>query len=233
MLTDDLGAVASTVDGIPVGMGRAPGRSVLEGAFALLEVLAEADSGAGLGLTEAAHRAGLPKSTAHRLLEQMCGVGAVERFFRGYVVGPLAGRLVQGRGRLYARIRAATGKPAIRLAKLARADVAVCVPAGAEVVVVAAFAGHSARLPALCPGTVLPPSTAVAGVLLGGGSIIDQAPAESSGLGFAAAPISSPDGRVVAAMGLLTGPSSDLPLMRQLVDAAALEAGHELADLAC
>ncbi|MGK4591321.1 helix-turn-helix domain-containing protein [Amycolatopsis sp. w19] len=217
MLTDD---VTGTVGGIPMGMARVPGRSVLEGAFALLEVLAAADAGAGLGLTEAAHRAGLPKSTAHRLLEQMCGIGAVERLLRGYVVGPLAGRLVQGRGRLHARIRAAAGKPAIRLAKLTRTDVAVCVLAGSDVLVVAAVSGHSASVPAVSPGTVLPSSTAVAGVLLGGAAH------------GAAAPIRCPEGRIVAAIGLLTVPARDLAVMRRLVDAAAMEAGHELTESA-
>lgn len=220
MLTDDLSGVAGAGGGMPMGMTRVPGRSVLEGAFALLEVLAAADAGAGLGLTEAAQRAGLPKSTAHRMLEQMCEIGAVERLFRGYVVGPLAGRLVQGRGRLHARIRAAVGRPAIRLAKLTRADVVVCVLAGSEVVVVAAVSGHSARVPAVSPGTMLPSSAAVAGVLLGGAAR------------GAAAAIRCPEGRAVAAIGLLATPANDLQLMRQLVDAAALEAGHELAESA-
>jgi DNA-binding IclR family transcriptional regulator len=256
MLTDgdDLCATG-TAGGVPMSIGRSPGRSVLEGAFALLEALAEAEAGVGLGLTEAANRAGLPKSTAHRLLEQMCGIGAVERLFRGYVVGPLAGLLVQGRGRLHARIRFAVGGPAIRLAKLARADVAVCVLSGPEVVVVATFAGHSARLPIVYPGTVLPPATAVARVLLSGAHraehvvsggelpspcsdvVVEGVVIESElvlpGISCAAAPIYSPGGRVVAAIGVLSASARNLPQLGQLVFAAAAEAGHQLAEQTC
>ncbi|WIV55922.1 helix-turn-helix domain-containing protein [Amycolatopsis nalaikhensis] len=127
MLTDgsDLRLTETDAEG---DAGRARGRSVLAGAFALLEVLADAE--AELGLTEVARRAGLPKSTSHRLLEQLCGMGAVEHRIRGYGVGPMFGRLCEGRGRTHAWIRAAVGRPAVRLAKLTRTDVVVGVLSG-------------------------------------------------------------------------------------------------------
>jgi DNA-binding IclR family transcriptional regulator len=206
---------------------------VLAGAFALLAVLADAE--AELGLTEAARRAGLPKSTAHRLLEQLCGIGAAEHRRRGYGVGPLVGRLGMERGRLHARIGAAVGKSALRLAKLSRTDVVVCVLSGADVVVVATYAGHSARVPAVRPGAVLPPSTPMAGVLLNSAGLGPVEPPwtrqdqEPAGLSGAAAPIRDPDGRVVAAIGALNSSGQDLPWLRQLVMVAAVEAGRELA----
>jgi len=206
--------------------GRAPGRSVLAGAFALLEALADAQ--AELGLTEAARRAGLPKSTAHRLLEQLCGMGAAEHRIRGYGVGPMFGRLCEGRDRGHAWIRAAAGRPAVRLAKLSRTDVVVCVLSASEVLVVATFAGHSARLPVVRPGTVLPSPTPLAEVLLG--ECGTGAGPEVAGRSCAAAPIHAPDGRVVAALGVLSPSPGELPRLRPLVAIAAAEAGRELAD---
>ncbi|MEV6876179.1 helix-turn-helix domain-containing protein [Amycolatopsis sp. NPDC051128] len=208
---------------------RAPGRSVLAGAFALLEVLAAAE--AELGLTEVARRAGLPKSTAHRLLEQLCGMGAAEHRIRGYGVGPMFGRLCEGRGRVHAWIRAAVGRPAIRLAKLSRTDVVVCVLSGSEVLVVATFAGHSARLPVVRPGTVLPSPTPPAQVLLGGDAGSpprDVLAGVVAGRSCAAAPIHAPDGRVVAALGVLSASVGELARLRHLVLTAAAEAGREL-----
>jgi len=210
---------------------RAPGRTVLSGAFALLEALAGAEG--DLGLTEAAKRAGLPKSTAYRLLEQMCEIGAAEHRSRGYGVGPLVGWLGKGRGHVHASIRDAVGKAAIRLAKLSRADVVVCVPSGAEVVVVATYAGHSARLPAVRPGTVLPPSAPLAEVLNDDraepGAFLSAGQADT--LSCAAAAIHSHDGRIVAGIGVLTSSAKDLSWLGQLVTIAAVEAGRQLAGM--
>ena len=228
MLTDgsDLRLTDADADAVSEGdAGRARGRSVLAGAFALLEVLADADS--ELGLTEAARRAGLPKSTSHRLLEQLCGMGAVEHRIRGYGVGPMFGRLCEGRGRTHAWIRAAVGRPAVRLAKLSRSDVVVGVSSGSEVLVVATFAGHSARLTVVRPGTVLPSPTPLAEVLLDGADAA-LGPGLVAGLSCAAAPINAPDGRVVAALGVLSSCPGELARLRHLVVIAAAEAAREL-----
>ena len=64
----------------------ASGRTVLDGAFSVLDALARADE--GLGLTALARSSGLAKSSAHRLAEQLLTLGAVERFDQRYFVGP-------------------------------------------------------------------------------------------------------------------------------------------------
>ncbi|MER6899719.1 helix-turn-helix domain-containing protein, partial [Amycolatopsis sp. NPDC000740] len=54
-------------------MKRKAGRGVLEGAFLLLEELARNGEA---GPTQLAAATGLHKATAHRLLDQLVGVGA-------------------------------------------------------------------------------------------------------------------------------------------------------------
>src|SRR5271170_2552034 len=62
------------------------GRGVLDGAFAVLDALADADE--GLGLTALARVSGLAKSSAHRLSEQLVTLGALQCFAHRYYVGP-------------------------------------------------------------------------------------------------------------------------------------------------
>jgi len=71
----------------------ASGRTVLDGAFAVLDALAHADE--GLGLTALARSSGLAKSSAHRLAEQLLTLGAVECFDHRYFVGPRMLRIGQ------------------------------------------------------------------------------------------------------------------------------------------
>jgi DNA-binding IclR family transcriptional regulator len=71
----------------------AGGRRVLEGAFSVLDALADADE--GLGLTALARASGLAKSSAHRLAGQLVMLGAVERFNHRYFVGPRMMRIGQ------------------------------------------------------------------------------------------------------------------------------------------
>lgn len=71
----------------------ASGRTVLDGAFSVLDALARADE--GLGLTALARSSGLAKSSAHRLAEQLLTLGAVERFDQRYFVGPRMLRIGQ------------------------------------------------------------------------------------------------------------------------------------------
>jgi len=71
----------------------APGRGVLEGAFAVLEALAHADE--GLGLTALARASGLAKTSAHRLAEQLITLGAVQYVEHCYYVGPQMLRIGQ------------------------------------------------------------------------------------------------------------------------------------------
>src|SRR5271155_2205120 len=69
------------------------GRTVLDGAFSVLDALAYADE--GLGLTALARESGLAKTSAHRLAEQLVTLGAVERFSHRYFVGPRMMRIGQ------------------------------------------------------------------------------------------------------------------------------------------
>jgi IclR family acetate operon transcriptional repressor len=71
----------------------ASGRTVLDGAFAVLDTLAEADE--GLGLTALARASGLAKSSVHRLAEQLVAIGAVQCFDHRYYVGPRMLRIGQ------------------------------------------------------------------------------------------------------------------------------------------
>ena len=69
------------------------GRGVLDGAFAVLEALANAPD--GLGLTALARASGLAKTSAHRLAEQLVTLGAVQCIEYRYYVGPRVERIGQ------------------------------------------------------------------------------------------------------------------------------------------
>ncbi|WP_131741912.1 helix-turn-helix domain-containing protein [Actinomadura roseirufa] len=71
----------------------AKGRGVLESAFAVLEELGRLEEA---GLSQLAGATGLPKTTTHRLLGQLAGLGAVHRLADGrYQIGARAFRLGQ------------------------------------------------------------------------------------------------------------------------------------------
>ena len=80
------------VSGRP-GAGACTGRGVLEGAFAVLEALADTEN--GLGLTALARASGLAKTSAYRVAEQLVDLGAVQRVDRHYLIGPRIGRIGQ------------------------------------------------------------------------------------------------------------------------------------------
>lgn len=69
------------------------GRSVLDGAFAVLDALGRAD--AGLGLSDLTRDSGLAKASAYRLAEQLVSLGAVRRHERRYYIGARLGRIGQ------------------------------------------------------------------------------------------------------------------------------------------
>ena len=69
------------------------GRTVLDGAFSVLDALAHADE--GLGLTALARASGLAKTSAHRIAEQLVTLGALERVSHRYFVGPRMMRIGQ------------------------------------------------------------------------------------------------------------------------------------------
>lgn len=78
-----------------IGSGPAgcPSRGVLDGAFAVLEALADADG--GLGLTALADACRLAKTSAHRLAQQLVALGAVQRVDQRYYIGARIGRIGQ------------------------------------------------------------------------------------------------------------------------------------------
>lgn len=101
----------------------AGGRSVLEGAF---ELLAAVERSRGAGLTRLSSESGLPKATAHRLLEQLVGLGAVERFVDGYRIGSRMFQLGNG-WQPHPRLRSTAAEPARRLAEVTGAAVGIAV----------------------------------------------------------------------------------------------------------
>jgi DNA-binding IclR family transcriptional regulator len=69
------------------------GRGVLDGAFAVLDALADAEG--GLGLSALAGASGLAKTSAYRLAEQLVALGAVQQREVRYYVGARIGRIGQ------------------------------------------------------------------------------------------------------------------------------------------
>ncbi|MFI9175927.1 IclR family transcriptional regulator [Streptomyces lincolnensis] len=111
----------SAADAPPLsGVG---GRSVLEGAFALLEAVEWAREA---GLTRLSSECGLPKTTAYGLLEQMVALGAVERQGTGYRMGPRLFRLAR-EWQPHPRLRSAASGPVRQLARATGATVGLAV----------------------------------------------------------------------------------------------------------
>ncbi|MFD3654554.1 IclR family transcriptional regulator [Streptomyces sp. NPDC058620] len=187
----------------------ARGRGVLEGAFALLDALRRC--GGEAGLTEIAVECGLPKGSAHRLLDQLLLVGAVERRGSRYRVGsqlyrlgqawqPYPGLRVAARHPLH-RLRAATGASAlVTVLHDGRALTVASVPGEAEPLV--PVRNGMSFLLDTAAGQVLsapgPARTAgrLPGAVLEHGEVLD-------GICCAALPVRSPDNRTVAAVAVM------------------------------
>lgn len=106
-----------------VPSGWAGGRSVLGGAFGLLAALEEVGEA---GLTRLAAECGLPKTTAHRLLEQMVDLGVVDRRGGRYRMGTRMFQLGQG-WQPYPGLRTAALEPMRRLAAVTGATASILV----------------------------------------------------------------------------------------------------------
>ncbi|GAA0593603.1 hypothetical protein GCM10010394_23690 [Streptomyces crystallinus] len=132
------------------------GRSVLEGAFQLLEVLARMEEA---GLSELAVEAGLPKTTAHRLLDQLAAVGAVERRAGRYRIGGTIVRLSSSwtPHRLLGR---AAALPLRHLAASTGYAVAIAAPVAGHMVIVDGLPGAADPVFPHRHGVVLPPGNA-------------------------------------------------------------------------
>lgn len=133
------------------------GRSVVDGVFAVLEVIAH--SADGIGLTAVASASGLPKATTYRLLEQLSRHGAVERWDGRYYVGGRLFRLGQSR-RGQHRLWSAALRPVTDLVELTGATAIVAVDGDHGVLAVHTELGEVDELVAVRPGACFSMRTA-------------------------------------------------------------------------
>lgn len=217
------------------------GRGVLEGAFALLSALGEADQA---GLTALAVASGLPKATTHRLLDQLIAVGAVERAGGEYRIGPRMFQLGlhwQPHPRL---IESCTG-PIHDFARTSRATVVVCVLRMGQLMTVSVAPGEIAPDTPVRVGASLPWATAAGRLLLANSSTPTGIPrgnpmawarhaAEIRERGMAfdrekilpgiwcvAVPIRQRDGEAVAALAAMLTPGSPLTVVGEALHRVA------------
>ncbi|MFF3448768.1 IclR family transcriptional regulator [Streptomyces sp. NPDC002667] len=216
------------------------GRSVLEGAFALLGALERAQVA---GLTRLAADCGLPKTTAYRLLDQLAELGAVERCAGGYRVGPRLFRLGQ-RWQPHPGLRAAASESARRLAEVTGAMVGVNVLREGQTLVLDWTPGapdgvrDQLRLDAVWPWFTAAGKVLVAGahprLPLGpqpAGWRREAAVIREDGVAFdreelvpgvccVAVPLRGPGGRTVAALSVVTGAGRRLDRLADVVQRA-------------
>ncbi|MER7516709.1 helix-turn-helix domain-containing protein [Streptomyces sp. NPDC126499] len=207
----------------------APGRGVLEGAFALLDALRR--RGGEAGLTELAAACGVPKGTAHRLLDQLGPVGAVERRGRRYVLGPQLFRLGES-WQPYPGLRDAARLPLHRLRAATGAAVVLAVPHGGRALAVACVPGRPEGAVTVREGTAFPVGTAVGRALEGRerGPFVDRdtripdlvGAAVVVGVDCVALPVRGPGGRVIASLAALTPAGGNLaPVVTATASAAS------------
>ncbi|MBB5957249.1 hypothetical protein FHS29_003842 [Saccharothrix tamanrassetensis] len=139
------------------GGGDLSGRGVLEGAFWLLEELRRVGEA---GLTRLAADAGLPKATAHRLLDQLVALGAVQRRAGRYRIGPRLYYLGAG-WEPAALLRTAAREPLRELAAVAPgASLGLSVQEAGRSTLVGGLRGELDGIRPWRAGTRLPPGCA-------------------------------------------------------------------------
>ncbi|WP_225826713.1 IclR family transcriptional regulator [Streptomyces naphthomycinicus] len=216
------------------------GRGVLAGAFALLNSIEEAGEARLAALAAAS---GLPKSSAHRLLEQLVELGAVERSGGVYRMGPRIFRL----GRTwqpYPGLLAVADGAVRRLAEATGATVTVCVLHEGRTMAAAAVQGEIAELVPVEPGVTWPASTAAGKVLtawtppgtpvgpLSGPWRRTASDIRERGVAFdreevvpgvccAAVPLYGPHGRVIASLASIVPAGRDLNAMAENLNRTA------------
>ncbi|MBB5958932.1 DNA-binding IclR family transcriptional regulator [Saccharothrix tamanrassetensis] len=130
---------------------------MLEGAFALLEELARVEEA---GLTRLAAGAGLPKATAHRLLDQLVTLGAVQRRAGRYRMGSRMFRLGQA-WQPDTLLRVAARRPLRELATaFDNASVGVSMSEAGRSLLVAGLRGEVDQIRPWRAGLQLPPGCA-------------------------------------------------------------------------
>ncbi|MFJ8160487.1 IclR family transcriptional regulator [Streptomyces sp. NPDC096136] len=230
----------------------AEGRGVLEGAFALMEVLAHDDE---VGLTRLATDAALPKATAHRLLGQLVALGAVQSHEGRYRLGPRTFRLGQAWHPARA-LRAASAQPLRELAAVGGGvSLSLSVPEAGQIAVVGGMRGEVDEVFPLRSGVVLPPGSAAELVLAASAPAAERpagwtaaawareaAGIRERGLAFdyqqcvdslscVAAPVFSASGQVVAAVAVTSLDAKLIPPLCDAVGRAASMIGTRLARL--
>lgn len=209
-------------------------RGVLEGAFQLLEALVALSEA---GLTAIATTSGLPKATTHRLLEQLCDLGAVERRGSRYRVGHrmfALGRTWQP----YPGLTTAADKPVKALAAASGAGIALCVLRNGHTVVVGGASGEPGAPMPVVAGLTIPWRTAAGKILVATSptaapltvasapwirerdTIRDQGIAfdreeVTRGVCCVAVPLYDTDGEHIAALAAVTTPGTPLPPLAQ------------------
>ncbi len=218
------------------------GRSVLEGAFALLEALSDGEE---KSLTLLATTAGLPKATAYRLLSQLVMEGAVQRRDGRYQLGPRIFRL--GQTWQPARLpRTALAQPLRQLtASSTHGAFSLSVTDRGSLMVLGGVGREIDELYSFAPGMLLPPGTAAEQILCQAASepltpegFSDQqwrrltGSARELGLAYdldtdryggacVAAPVRGPAGEIVAALAATTFEPQRIPALGDLVRRAA------------
>ncbi|WP_282692555.1 helix-turn-helix domain-containing protein [Streptomyces sp. CC208A] len=204
------------------------GRGVLEGAFALLGALRRCGDEAGV--TELALACGVPKGSAHRLLDQLVTLGAVERHGSRYRVGPQLYRLGQG-WEPHPGLRLAARPPVQRLRAATGASVVLAVLREDQALVVASAPGELEPLVPVRNGTAFRLDTAAGHALRGplrGGAVLDREDV-MDGVCCAAFPVRGRDGRTVAALAAMVPSGRRLDVLAEAVAAAGAALGRALA----
>ncbi|MFG2177954.1 IclR family transcriptional regulator [Streptomyces abikoensis] len=214
----------------------APGRGVLEGAFALLEALGRAREA---GLTALSADSGLPKTTAYRLLEQLVDLGVVEHHGTRYRMGARMFRLGLGWQPPPGLCAAARG-PMRRLARATGASVGICVLREGRTLAVQGVPGMVDHLAPFQPGATWPWYAAAGKVLVAAASPrapLDPLPASwrreatairdggvaldreelVPGVCCVAVPLTAPGGEAVAGLCAMVDPAHDLGRLARAV----------------
>ncbi|MGW1072083.1 helix-turn-helix domain-containing protein [Streptomyces sp. NPDC002537] len=224
-----------------------PGRSVLEGAFSLLESLAGREEA---GLAALAADSGLPKTTAYRLLEQLIELGAVERRGTNYRTGARIFRLGH-KWQPYPGLKAAARQPLRHLAGVTGASVGLCVLREGRTMAAAGISGVVDELAPLRAGVTWPWGTAAGKVLVATAPPTapvgplptswkrEAAAIQESGVALdheelvpgvccVAAPVTLPRGEVVGALCAMVDPTQDLRRLTRFVTQAGRAVGAGL-----
>lgn len=237
----------------PASAPQAGGRGVLESAFALLGALEQ--TGAA-GVTRLAAECGLPKTTAHRLLEQLSSLGAVERSRGGYRIGARVFQLGHS-WQPYRALRAAVREPMRRLAAATGVTVTVNVLRNGDDMIVDWTAGRDGLPVPLRSGGTWPWNTAAGKALAAGrhAGTTDSSPRIPcpasaswrrevaairergvafdreevvSGVCCAAVPLHGAPGTPIAALCVITDPSHNLDRLAGALQNAGRAAGAAL-----